>query len=173
MFFTCFPNLSTATLCLNLAAIWEHFGRLFLICLPSVEFFWIALPLEPKPIFSGFGACQITEIGWRSITKSLYTSKCTSQQKHRRQTPSWVKWQKSCRTSAPRVSSGTRGLSCHNDGSCRDSNMNTREHRWIFALGRVNGNEDVFCVLLRCSPFRRLQERYGNRSWDLSKSSDE
>ena len=56
IFFTCFPNLSTSILCFNLGAIWYHFGRLFLTFPTSVGFSWVALPLEPKPIFSRFGA---------------------------------------------------------------------------------------------------------------------
>ena len=40
----------------QLGSMWYHFGKLFLTFSTSVGTSWVALPLEPKPIFSRFGA---------------------------------------------------------------------------------------------------------------------
>ena len=39
----------------NFGVIWEEFGHLFFVFSKFEGFCWMALPLERKPIFSGFG----------------------------------------------------------------------------------------------------------------------
>ena len=46
----------------HLGALWEHFGLLFLAFSGSVQFCWIALPLERKPIFCGLGSVLWTPV---------------------------------------------------------------------------------------------------------------